>query len=120
VVTRIDEGAPLVVHSGEQLTLRATFMPDSAEIYAVLDGGASGPPMRMIKETLSVSWVSTAGTFTAAGSGADVPDTILHLAPPHKDSPLRLPPSGSAIDLWAVARDERGGTDYLHTTLQFE
>ena len=49
---------------------------------------------------------------------------IFHLDPPtgrNTSGPqLHLPPSGTAIDLWIVGRDERGGTDYLHRTLQFE
>jgi hypothetical protein len=38
------------------------------------------------------------------------PDTTLKLD-------KYLPASGTPIDIWVVARDERGGTDALHRTL---
>jgi hypothetical protein len=30
-----------------------------------------------------------------------------------------MPPSGTPIDIWAVARDDRGGMDVIHRQLVF-
>ena len=119
-VVSLDDAMPLVVHAGDEITLRATFMPGSAESYQVEDGDPSTTPPRTLTETLSVSWFSTAGDFSAASSGADVPDTILHLKQTRNGPSLHVPASGSSIDLWVVARDERGGADYLHRSLRVE
>jgi hypothetical protein len=114
-LTALDPSTSLVVHAGDELTLRATFAAGSAESYAIDDGSG-----RTFTETLSIEWFSTAGYFEDASSGADVRDTIMHLdAKSGKPSP-HLPPSGSTIDLWAVARDERGGASYLRRTLQLD
>ncbi|HWF85651.1 MAG TPA: hypothetical protein VG222_12420 [Vicinamibacterales bacterium] len=119
-VVPVDDAHPLVAHAGDQITLRVTFMPGSAESYSIYDGNPATTPPRDVTETLSASWFSTAGTFEGAASGADVPDTILHLDQARNGPKVHLPASGGTIDLWVVGRDERGGTDYLHRTLQFE
>jgi hypothetical protein len=41
------------------------------------------------------------------------PQTVLRLD-------QRLPVAQSQIDLYAVARDERGGTDYAHRAFQLQ
>jgi hypothetical protein len=116
----LDEASPLVVHAGAQITLRATFVPGSAETYDVYDGDPATTPPRTFTETLSASWFATAGNLAAATTGADVPDQIVHFDETAGGPALHLPPSGTPIDLWVVGRDERGGTDYLHRRLQFE
>jgi hypothetical protein len=106
---------PPVVHSGDQITLRAPFAPSSAEMYLIPsldgDGGISQP--RTVTETLDISWFATAGTLSQATSGVDRPDALLKL-----DN--HLPASGMSIDVYAVGRDERGGIDYLHAALMFQ
>jgi hypothetical protein len=113
----IDPVTPLPVHTGDKLRLRALFTAASAEPYTtpgrVTDAGV-GPP-RMRTESQDVSFFSTGGTIGGVmgggmmgfGGGSDATLTI--------DTNLPLP-SGT-IDLWAVGRDPRGGTDYLHRTL---
>lgn len=114
-VTALDPAIPLVVHSGDQLTLRALFGSGSAETYQIQDprGDAGTIMPRTVTETLSLSWFATAGSLSEGTSGAGLPDEILKLD-------QHLPASGTAIDLWVVGRDERGGTDYLHRTLSFQ
>jgi hypothetical protein len=116
----LDEAVPLVVHAGDQITLRATFQPGSVEVYPVYAGDPRTTAPRSVTETLSVSWFATAGTFASAASGADVPDTVFHLDQVRNGPTVHVPPSGSTIDLWVVGRDERGGADYLHRTLLLE
>jgi hypothetical protein len=114
----LDGPTPIVAHAGDEITLRATFMPGSAQTYSI-STGASTPPVE-VTEQLSVSWFSTAGLFTQASTGGDVPDTILHLDQVRREPTVHLPESGQPIDLWIVGRDERGGTAFTHRTIQFE
>lgn len=61
-----DPAAPLVVHEGDRITLRALFASGSAERYMGTSfGGRDGGTMqpRTNTERLSLSWYSTAGTL---------------------------------------------------------
>jgi hypothetical protein len=86
--------------------------PDSEEPYLVFDGDPRTTPPRSVTETVRISWYTTAGHFTNEVTGVAKPDTTLILD-------KHLPPSGTQIDLWVVARDERGGLDVLHRALVF-
>jgi hypothetical protein len=102
----LDPGAPLMVAVGDALSLGTTLAAGSAEGYTRADGTA-------VTETLTTSWFCTAGTLSFEKTSAVQPETVLRLD-------QRLPPAGATIDLWAVARDERGGTDFAHRVLQLE
>ena len=80
-----------------------TFTPDSAQSYTAADGTVT-------TETLTTSWFCTAGDLSFEKTSATQPVTVLHLD-------QRLPSAGAQIDLYAVAHDERGGTDFAHRTL---
>jgi hypothetical protein len=99
----LDPAAPLPVHSGEALSLTVTFAPDSAQTYTAADGTAT-------TETLTTSWFCTAGELSVEKTSTTQPQTVLRLD-------QRLPSAGAQIELYAVARDERGGTDFAHRTL---
>jgi hypothetical protein len=99
----LDAATPMLVHSGEALSLSVTFAPDSAQTYTAADGTVT-------IETLTTSWFCTAGELSFEKTSATQPETVLHLD-------QRLPATGTQIDLYAVARDERGGTDFAHRTL---
>jgi hypothetical protein len=116
----LDDTHPQVVHAGDKITLRATFQPDSAERYLIYDGDPRTTAPRQVTETLAVSWFATAGTFGGASTGVDVPDTVFHLDQARNGPDVHLPASGGTIELWAVGRDERGGTDFLHRSIQFQ
>ncbi len=111
--TPLDEANPLVVHDGDQIDLRALVTPESAETYQVFDGDPRTTPPRTVTETVRMSWFTTAGEFTNDVTGIDTPDTTLKLD-------KHQPASGATIDVWVVARDERGGSDVLHRTLLFQ
>jgi hypothetical protein len=111
--TPLDEANPPVVHDGDEVALRALVTPESAESYTVFDGDPRTTPPRTVTETVSISWYTTAGELTENVTGDAKPDTTLKLD-------KHQPPSGSTIDLWVVARDERGGSDVLHRTLLFQ
>ena len=99
----LDAATPMLVHSGEALSLSVSFAPDSAQTYTAADGTVT-------TETLTTSWFCTAGDLSFEKTSATQPETVLHLD-------QRLPSAGAQIDLYAVARDERGGTDFAHRTL---
>jgi hypothetical protein len=105
-VTPIDEANPPSVRAGERLTLRAAVAGGSVESYPPPLGGAA------VLETLRTSWFSTAGRFSQQRSEGAQPTAVLEL----RDT---LPPPGNPIDLYAVTRDDRGGTAYVHKALAF-
>ena len=109
----LDPTTPAPVMENYQLHLRAVVTPESAESYTVYDGDPRTTPPRTVTETVRISWFTTAGHFSEEVTGVDKPDTTLILD-------KHLPPSGSTIDLWVVARDDRGGSDVLHRTLLFQ
>jgi hypothetical protein len=109
VVSPLVEGEPLAVREGEAITLRATFAQDSAETY---EAPGVGGTTRTTKETLNVTWFSTAGRYRTDRTG-DGGETVLRL---DRDLPAR----GQTIDLWLIGRDERGGLDFLHRTLELQ
>jgi hypothetical protein len=101
--TPLDAAAPLVVHSGDALTLTATLAPASVESYT----GIGGKPMT---ETLTISWFCTAGDLSVDKTSDQQPQTVLTLD-------QRLPETGENIEIFAVAHDERGGVGYTHRSL---
>lgn len=110
--TALDDAVPLEVHAHDEVALRALVTPESQESYLVYDGDPRTTPPRTATETVRISWFATAGEFSNDVTGVAKPDTTLKLE-------KHLPPSGTPIDLWVVARDERGGADALHRTLVF-
>ena len=102
-MSALDATAPTTVHSGDALSLTVTFAPDSAQTYTAANGAVT-------TETLTTSWFCTAGDLSFEKTSTTQPVTVLHLD-------QRLPSAGAQIDLYAVARDERGGTDFAHRTL---
>ena len=102
-MSALDATAPTPVQSGGTLSLTVTFAPDSAQTYTAADGTVT-------TEALTTSWFCTAGDLSFEKTSTTQPVTVLHLD-------QRLPSAGTQIDLYAVARDERGGTDFAHRTL---
>jgi hypothetical protein len=106
VATPVDAAVPPTVQAGDRLTLQVAVADASVQTYPPPLGGAP------VAEVLRTSWFSSAGTFTEERSEGPAATTVLELD-------VLLPPAGNAIDLFAVIRDDRGGTDYVHRTLTF-
>jgi hypothetical protein len=106
----IDEAVPLVVHPGDQIPLAVTYAPGSAETYTVVIAGA---PTRTATEILTTSWFSTAGELSVSKTSDMQPTTVLQLN-------KQLPAGAARIDLYAVGRDDRGGTDVVHRVLELQ
>jgi hypothetical protein len=114
--TELDDAHPPMmtpeVHAHDQVYLRALATPESSEAYVIYDNFPPSGQPRMVNEKIKVSWYTTAGSFSNEATGVAKPDTTLTLD-------KHLPPSGTPIELWAVAQDERGGTAIEHATLTF-
>ena len=106
VTTPLEEAAPPTVNAGDRLTLQVAVADGSVETYPAPLGGAAVPEM------LRTSWFSTAGKFSNERSEGPQASTVLELDD-------LLPQPGNPIDLFAVIRDDRGGTDYVQRTLTF-
>jgi len=78
---------------------------DGAETYVMVDS-ISGELVRR-REAMSVSWYSTGGEITDARTGriGDDRDTTTR-------NELRFPDQAGEVFVWAVLRDERGGTSF--------
>jgi hypothetical protein len=107
----LEEANPPTVSASGQVLLRALVTPDSQETFVVFDGDPRTTPPRSETEKVRMHWFSTAGTFSNEVTGVDKPETLLTFE-------KRTPSPGSTIDLWVVARDDRGGLDVVHRTLQ--
>jgi hypothetical protein len=103
----LDPTTPAPVQSGWTLYLRALLADGSLESYNVYDGDPRTTPPRNVTETVGISWYATAGELSPDVTGVEKPTTTWTLT-------KHMPPSGSTIDLWVVARDERGGSDVQH------
>jgi hypothetical protein len=113
MLTPLDPMTSPIVHSGQEITLRAALAASSAETYSIYDGPPETTPPRSATERLTVSFFATAGSLSTAQTGAERPDAVLKLD-------THLPASGMAIEIYVVARDERGGMDYQRRTLRLE
>ncbi len=102
-MSALDATAPTPVAIRRGAQPERDVAPDSAQTYTAADGTVT-------TETLTTSWFCTAGELSFEKTSTTQPVTVLHLD-------QRLPSAGTQIDLYAVARDERGGTDFAHRTL---
>ena len=98
----LEEANPPVVHLGDRLSFKAKV--EGAETFGV--------GSRELTELLRVSWFVTGGTLSEGATGQDEP-TVWRA----RD---KMPAPGEFVEIYAVARDERGGIDFAHRRLQLE
>lgn len=111
VAALLGPGAPAPVTAGTTVSLRAVLGEGSAESYRTAEcADPATPPCRT--ESLSISWFATAGHLDPGSTGDGV-ETRLQLG-------QHPPAAGALIDLWAVARDGRGGSDVAHRQLRVQ
>lgn len=106
------DGAPAVwsaIPRGARVTLRATWRPEDAEIYALFDRDAQAVVSR--RESMRVSWFTTAGSFESdrTGRGEAEPES-------YAENTWTAPDEARAVHLFAVLRDARGGVAYASVT----
>jgi hypothetical protein len=99
---------PITVQSGADVVLQAAFLPDSAEAYRVFDPDAQALVPR--RESLTLFWFSTDGEFVndRTGRAEDNFETT-------SDNAWTAPQvtTTTAVHLWLVLRDSRGGVDFV-------
>lgn len=105
-IVDLDNAALDFEEGANQVELVPTWTPESLEVI----GQSPDPTKGEIKEELLFSWFSDRGDYKKQRSFSDIPEN--HFRP---DAP------GGADDppvrIWIVARDGRGGTDWLERTL---
>ena len=109
----LDATTPLPLPLGGKLRFRAEDAPGSAESYMTFIGDVTNPAnvtITTVTETLQFFWYASAGKIDPSVTGEARPDTELDTTQ-YTDS---LGPRNGLVDLWLVAREERGGIDFLH------
>ncbi len=98
------------VPRGAQIVLRASWRPEDAELYAVFDTREQAIVTR--RESLRVSWFSTAGTFEHDRTGRTEEERETFT-----DNAWTAPDDARTSHAWAVLRDARGGVGFVHVAL---
>jgi hypothetical protein len=97
--------SPLQVNRGAHVTLTASWPAGSAETFPVYD--ATTFTLNSVRESLRLSWFASGGAFSAdvtGRSGTDMATTT--------SNEWIAPSSAGIVHLWAVLRDDRGGTNF--------
>jgi hypothetical protein len=91
------------IQAGVATPITVTWPDGTAEPYPVYD--VSTQTLVPHRESLRVSWFSTAGTFTDERTGRADDD-------PATDSTNQLTAPAGTVFVWAVVRDDRGGVGW--------
>jgi hypothetical protein len=106
----IVDGTPLDVPLGGKVRLRALDAPGSAETYVTFVGSPTSGMTQTVTEQIRFLWYTTAGKLSPDVTGEKAPDTMLDTTK-YTDA---LAGDSDIVDIWLVALEERGGTDFLH------
>ena len=106
-------GMPIPVGNGKTVHLAASFEVGSDESYTLVSGDPASPTITQRRESLTLFWYAGAGSFSLPTTGLDQPATDF-------TADKHVPTGGGAVDLYVVARDERGGTDFAKRTIQIQ
>jgi hypothetical protein len=96
------------ISAGAKVTLQVAWADGVAESFPVWDLAAR--ELTTHRESLRVSWFTTAGSFELDTSGRGETDTALFTRNDWT-APLQ-PPAGGVVHFWVVLRDSRGGLDF--------
>lgn len=117
--------APTVVFAGGRYTLRVAWPETSPEPFPVWN--ILKQALEMHRESLSVSWFTTAGEFVNDSTGrgeletescAGNPDLLPTCLTTIND--WTAPATPGVVSLWAVLRDNRGGVDFAEVRLEVQ
>jgi hypothetical protein len=111
----IVDGTPPELHKGDIVDLRALLTADAQESYLTFSGDPTKGTFTTTHntETVTVDWLVTAGELDHDQTGVEKPTVTWTLD-------KYLPAPGTPVDLWLVARDERGGSDIMHRSFNFK
>ena len=116
------EGQPYDMRGSDGWLLRALFADGSQESYPALSNDPMAGMMLVAKpETLTVRWYATSGNVDQSTTGVELPDSRLSVNAqmPPSDVPIHLPAPGGVIHVYAVGRDDRAGTTWVHRQLVY-
>lgn len=99
------------IPSGASVVLRASWKPEDAEAYVVFDQASQLVVPR--RETMRVSWFTTAGSFTSDRTGRT------EMEPESFTENVWVAPSEARrVHLFTVLRDARGGMSFASVVAQ--
>ncbi len=107
-VVSIAGGVPAPLSStrpGATIALEASWPAASAETYAYFE--ATTDSIAFQRESLTVSWYTTAGAFATESTGRAADDLATT-----SSNTWTAPTSEGVAHLWIVIRDSRGGADF--------
>lgn len=110
----LPDGMLLDVPDGGKIRMRALDAPGSAETYTTFEGNPTSGMTKQVTEQIRFLWYTSAGSLSPDVTGEMQPDTRLDTTK-YVDS---LATDFGVIDVWLVAVEERGGTDFLHRQLR--
>ncbi len=110
-----DDSMPaLQLARGGKLRFRAAAAPGSAETYTTFVGDPRQLMTTQATELVRFFWYTSAGKVNNQVTGEERPDTVLDTT----EFMSSLDGREGALDVWVVAREERGGNDFLHRRIQ--
>jgi len=104
------DAGPQEVAAGAVVTVEATFVDGSAEVFPVYD--SQSEVLVDQQESLHVSWFVTGGTFQHDRTGVAAGEAAVSTR-----NQWTVPAQPGDYYLWLVLRDSRGGTDYKSYTI---
>ena len=113
----LEPAPPLVLPRGGKLRFRGSAQPGAAETYTTFTGDITDPSSITTKQTTELVrffWYTSEGKVNNSVTGEARPDTVLDTSK-YDESIARR---DGVVDLWLVAHDERGGSDFLHRRIQ--
>ncbi len=107
------DGTPFEAPLGGKIRLRASDAPGSSESYTTIIGDPRDLRTGTVTEGVRFFWYLSAGKADPDVSGEARPDAVVDTT----TYPESIAPRGGLVDVWLVAREERGGVDFLHRQL---
>jgi hypothetical protein len=109
--TPLDDTSMASAGPNTPISMRALFMDGSVEMYPTLQDKM----LTQVPELLDVQWFAEArGKWSSTDTGTDRPDDTFT---PDKDSGRT---AGQRFDIYLIAHDNRGGTDWLRRSVIFQ
>jgi hypothetical protein len=99
--------------AGAPITLEVAWTADTPETYPVYD--LVTQQIETHRESLSVSWFATDGSFEHDRTGRGETETDLT-----SDNVWTAPPNPGVVHFWVLLRDIRGGVDFAETALMVQ
>mgnify|MGYP001545699584 CR=1 FL=1 len=101
---------PPMIAPGATVTLEVAWPDTTPETYPVYD--LQTQMLETHRESLSLSWFATAGSFAHDRTGRAETETDLTT-----DNSWTAPAAAGLVHFWVLLRDVRGGVDFAETAI---